>query len=96
MKIVEELLVQYPALRDSDDKLTSTVWFRQLPEFSETWDGMRTDEFLRFMYSGKLFSAEAITRCRRKVQEIRPDLRGVKYNERKKKVKKYPQELNQN
>lgn len=72
---VEYLLVRYPLLRDDDNKLIAKIWY------SET-DTVTARDFLVSLGSGELCSSEAITRCRRKLQESNPELRGEKYNQR--------------
>lgn len=61
---VKELLVRNPKLRDSDKQLIWEIWFGER-------EMIMVSKF-DFM---KLESAESITRARRKVQEIHPELR---------------------
>lgn len=64
---VKELLVKNPKLRDSDKQLIWEIWFGER-------EMIMVSKF-DFM---KLESAESITRARRKVQEIHPELRASK------------------
>ena len=73
---VEYLLTYMPILRDSDPKLIARIWA------SESTSTTLKRDFLLDLGNGKLTSSEAITRCRRKLQEHNPDLRGKLYNKR--------------
>lgn len=81
MTVVQDLLSKYPHLRDDDNKLVANIWF-----------GERKSEYTTYFLSdyaeGKLTPADSITRARRKLQELHPELRGKKYNERHKEEKK--------
>lgn len=69
---VEELLTRYPILRDDDNKLMARIWKEE--SLSHT-----AKDLLIEIGNGKLTSAEAITRARRKLQEQNPGLRGKAY-----------------
>lgn len=78
---VRMLLEQYEDLRDSDEKLVTMIWKRQLVEFAFTQTA-RADLFFGLYEKGNITAADSITRCRRKLQEEIPALRGSSYNDR--------------
>ena len=71
-KMVLETLEINPATRNSDRLLISEIYGEYYGAYNEAfWKVMEDD-------TGKYPSFETITRCRRKIQETRPDLRAVK------------------
>lgn len=75
---VLKLLNEDPRTRDSDELLTALIWHQ------ETDQTLTSFEWL-LKYSQKGFtSAESIRRCRQKLQEDFPGLRGKSYLQRKK------------
>lgn len=75
---VLKLLNEDPRTRDSDELLTALIWYQ------ETDRTLTSFEWL-LKYSKKEFtSAESIRRCRQKLQEDFPGLRGKSYLQRKK------------
>lgn len=92
MKIkVKELLIQVPHLRDSDDKLITTIWYHEVKDEMKYMSGM---EMLRTIAEGLLSSTESITRARRLCQEQNPELRGKSYKVRKQKAVEVKQQIN--
>ena len=85
---VISLLTQYPFLRDSDTRLAATIWNSQI-----NTNDLTSKELLLQFAEGKLQSYESISRCRRKVQELKPELRGLKWEKRHKKQKKVKDEV---
>ena len=80
---VKALLVTYPHLRDSDNKLIATIWRSELFHKGVRAKGITAEDFL-FIYSeGKISNAETIRRVRQKLQEENPDLRGTVNEARK-------------
>ena len=69
------MLETYPHLRDNDNKLIANVWFAETNKKEVIY-------FLKDLADGKLSSSESITRCRRKIQEQNPYLRGNRYRYR--------------
>ena len=80
---VETLLKEHPHLRDSDDKLLSNVWHKELLTMGKNPNTMTGFELLKIFSSGKLSTPESVTRARRKIQELNPALRGQSYKNRK-------------
>lgn len=66
---VKDLLVKYPQLRDSDKRLIWAIW---TVSNKTSFGSITKDSF----YSAN--SSESITRARRKVQELNPELRPTK------------------
>ena len=73
---VKALLVKHPHLRNSDSKLTATIWQQDL--LNKGLGGYMTSrEFLSFYADGILSNAETIRRVRQKLQEENPELKGT-------------------
>ncbi len=72
--LVKDLLEKYPEMRNSDKKLIWAVYFKkqlvQLPE-NPSIKGMSRILYMNFLQGP---SFESITRARRKVQELNPEL----------------------
>ena len=75
--VVKRLLTNHPHLRDSDNKLLANVWFQSVIPLEEAWM-----DFLALIASGDLPSSESIRRCRQKLQELNPELRGELWDKR--------------
>ncbi len=79
---IYELLKSDPTLRDNDNKLLAGLW-----ELEFAFNGLDINQFsasgfLDLLEDGHFSKPEAITRCRRKLQELHPELRGQKYYQR--------------
>ena len=88
--IVTEILKSTPKSRDNDHVLAGAVWIREIGG-SDVAREMGLWEFMRIFMSHEVANFESIVRCRRKVQELDPELRGAKYeyrHNREKDVKK--------
>ena len=77
---VRHLLTQAPRLRDSDERLMATIWFKHIGE--DKIKSLSAINLLQVLADGGLPSYESISRCRRKIQEEVPELRGKKWKER--------------
>ena len=80
--VVEALLIAYPKTKDSDDSLVAMVYYKTIGK--EQISQMNAVDLLRMISNGDLPKFENISRCRRKLQEEREDLRGETYKERHK------------
>lgn len=89
-EIVKELLTNKPHLRDDDHKLMSNIWLRELGGMPAATN-LSSFEFLNLFSQNRLTSPESIRRCRQKIQELYPELRGTSYNERHKQAEKFKQ-----
>ena len=79
---VEFLLRNYPTLRDDDNQLIANIYFQEAGG-SEVLSKMSAIDFIGLFASGKLTNFESIRRVRAKLQEEKPELRGVSYSKRK-------------
>ena len=70
-EIIRDLLIKHPHLRDNDSKLLANVWFNTIETLEEEWM-----DFLAILANGDLVSPESVRRCRQKLQEMHPSLRG--------------------
>lgn len=71
---VKRILQNYPQTRDSDNKLVAIIWGE---------DTIRDPRNLLILLADEqLTSFESVSRARRKVQEMCPELRGEKYAKR--------------
>ena len=76
--LITNLLLTQPELRDDDYKLIATIW-----EYEAVGsDIMTAADFLNDFGKGKYTNPESIRRCRAKLQEEMPELRGEKYLKR--------------
>ena len=79
--VVKDILTKYPKARDNDSLLLAHVWVYQCGGRSYAEDMSMWDFVMDFI--GKNFAeVEPITRCRRKLQEKHPELRGELYEKR--------------
>lgn len=74
-KIIE-IFRKYPSYRDDDLKLISYIWYYQLKKMNYDPDKITAMQFLKLHSEDKIANSESITRCRRKIQEDIPELRG--------------------
>lgn len=79
---VKPLLQDYPHLRDSDLKLVGNVWTQEVRDNNKSIHAMTAKGLIDMMIGGKITNSDTITRCRRKLQEENPNLRGNKYKDR--------------
>ena len=75
---VVNLLTKHPSLRDSDERLIANIWYNHTKNVGE----IDAITLLSRFAEGKLPSYQSISRCRRKIQEEKPDLRGKKWAKR--------------
>jgi hypothetical protein len=87
-ELVTQLLNQHPHLRDDDNKLIATIWKKELKSNSHS-----ALEFLQMYADKRLTNAESIRRCRAKIQELSPELRGLKYKARHEAAKETIEQL---
>ena len=93
IKEVERLLIKYPILRDNDERLMANIWVNYIGK-QENMDGPETwKDVMHLLAKGKLPSYESVSRCRRKIQELKPKLRGEKWIKRHKRAKNIRKEI---
>jgi hypothetical protein len=86
-EMVYDLLVRFPHLRDSDEKLCANIWYAKAARCATAMD------FLQMYANGEIPNSESITRCRRKIQEENESLRGELYRERQAKQEDIKEQL---
>lgn len=91
-KLVRHFLESNPKTRDNDQLLCGFIWFDQLQYKIE---GMTGTEVLKAYARGDLVNADTISRCRQKLQQENPELRGKLYEKRHEKAKEVKKELTQ-
>lgn len=79
---IKQLLIKYPHLRDSDNKLIASIWKFQIQGLGYNVMKGTIAETLILVANGRLTSSETIRRTRQKVQEEEPELRGASYKSR--------------
>ena len=91
---VKDLLEAVPSLKDSDTRLTTHIWYRELELMGLDPFKLGATDFLKLYAKEKLTLAPTIKRARAKLQEENPELRGKKYYLRKGKIQDhYKKEL---
>lgn len=84
---VKLLLQENSKLRDSDQKLIAVFWNLEYKDMDQDYT------VLTYLYHGKLTTPEAITRARRLVQSMNPELRGENYKGRMDEEKEVRKEI---
>lgn len=90
---VEILLKNQPHLRDDDNKLISNFYYFEIGR--QTIQEMSAMDFLSILSKGHLTPPESIRRCRQKLQEENPELRGGSFKERQKRGSEMRSQINQ-
>ena len=78
---IKELLTINPVCKDDDNKLIANIWWDSLGLQAKQ---LSAYDLLKKLADGKMPSADGITRCRRKLQEQNPELRGKMWYKRHK------------
>lgn len=79
---IKTILERDARMRDNDELLIAFVWYYEIPE--DRRQSMSAWDFLAGYSKRKFTSAESIRRCRAKLQEMHPELRGDNYDKRHK------------
>ncbi len=87
------LLIEYPHLRDDDNKLSANIWHSEITKLGHNAEKISGKDLLGLIANGKLTTSASILRCRRKLQELNPELRGVYYIERNNNTTKINQQI---
>jgi hypothetical protein len=74
--LVIEVLASVEDARDSDEVLLAVVWGRYMQDLGYDLEDVSATGVFSLLSLGKFPKTEGITRCRRKVQEQYPELRG--------------------
>ena len=89
-KIVSKILLNKFTARNSDYVLYAFV----LLEYGVDINTLSTKDFLKGLHNKEYPSFEGVGRCRRKLQEKHPELRGNKYTARHTEQEKVKTEIN--
>ena len=81
--VVKDILTRYPKARDNDSLLLAHVWVYQCGGKVYAEDITMWDFVIDFIEK-RFAEVEPITRCRRKLQEKHPELRGELWDKRHK------------
>ena len=93
---VEFYLRERPDLRENDNKLVARIWYDHIKNTSPIpVDNLSALDLLKDMGEGQLPSYPSIARCRRKIQQDDPALRGKNYDKRQQSQKNWIKELRQ-
>ncbi len=76
--LIKTMLIEKPHLREDDRKLIATVWYKEVKDLNTP-----VIDFLHHFADNKITHPESIRRCRAKLQETCPELRGNNYHKRK-------------
>ena len=89
---VEKVLKDFPHTRDNDMALLSIIWNIELggKEVSENMDAF---QFLCLLSRKELSNPVSLWRCRQKIQEENPELRGEKWKSRQEHSKHVVEEI---
>lgn len=82
-KLISKLLMDKQHLRDDDRRLIATIWYKELQGSDLDPYKCSAINFLDLFVNKKITHPESIRRCRAKLQELHPELRGVNYHKRK-------------
>ena len=96
IKLIKSLLKSgglNQSFRNNDNKLIAVVWDRTLKETDIDSKEISAWTLLTHLSKGDLPTPESITRCRRKLQEAIPELRGTTWTKRHKKQEEVKKEL---
>jgi|APGre2960657373_1045057.scaffolds.fasta_scaffold40357_3 hypothetical protein len=80
---IEVLLEKYPTYRDNDKKLVCHIWMEQMGGIDPMKQISLYDFLKTWIDSKNLANPDTICRARRKVQEVKPHLRGAQYKHRR-------------
>lgn len=90
---VRTWLENYPHLREDDNRLLANIWHDDILKLGRNLMEMSSAEFLKYMAENKLTNPESVRRCRQKLQQDHPELRGVVYEQRQENQEDVREEL---
>ena len=73
---VTTLLTKKSHLRDNDRRLVCNIWWKSAPNP----ELLMFEDFINLYIDGEIPESDSITRCRRKVQEEKKELRGKSWD----------------
>jgi hypothetical protein len=94
VEAVRMILSEFPETRDNDRLLILKIWAAQEKQLRD--EGYSFMRFAKKFLDGNFIDTETVRRCRQKLQEMQPGLRGKSYRTRHDKAApEYKQELNE-
>lgn len=78
VELVKKILTDSEKSRDNDEFIQALIWDRECNALHIN----TRKEFINAYYKGRLSDPNGISRARRKLQELYPELRGTKYKDR--------------
>tara|TARA_R110002020_G_scaffold183360_6_gene379658 strand:- start:2061 stop:2381 length:321 start_codon:yes stop_codon:yes gene_type:complete len=91
---ITALLKQKPDTKENDLRLTAWIWYEQIQKLeNKQIEDVSFMDFIRLFVNKKLAHPESVRRCRAKLQELTPELRGKNYINRIKHTKNWIKEL---
>ncbi len=90
---VRNILEKYEQTRDDDMKLFAYMILDTLNFNKNYIDSLSAEEIIFKIHNGKIPHFTSILRCRQKLQEEVPELRGKLYTKRKKHAEKVKEEI---
>lgn len=82
MTRIEAMLVEIPETRDDDKLMLSLYWMEELKDIGIDTLKVKAWDIFQCIHRGQLTNADYIARCRRRLQQQKPHLRGKMYNAR--------------
>lgn len=87
-QLVKKVLTSSDKAKDDDKFIQVAIWNKEIEKL-----GLNdTKAFLNAYYLGKVTDPNAVSRVRRKLQELYPELRGDKYEDRQEKYQEQAKE----
>lgn len=77
-ELVKKILKDSEKARDNDPFIQALIWNKECDALNIN----TRKEFINAYYKGRISDPNSIYRARRKIQELYPELRGLKYDER--------------
>ena len=90
--IVRDILEKFPKARDNDSRVLAHVWLYQCGGKTQA-EGLSMWDFILDFTKKNFAEVSGITRCRRKLQEKEPELRGEMYEKRHKMKESVKEEI---
>ena len=90
---VKVLLINHEHLRNSDNRLISNIWIRDIIQMKLNPHTLKAYDFLSLYAEEKLTNTETIRRVRQKIQEENPELRGTVNEARQKEGEEVRKEI---
>ena len=91
---VTKLLVQYPHLRSSDNKLIASIWKTDVKRMGQDVNEINAMTFLQLYATEQITNSETIRRVRQKIQEEQPELQGPARKSRKEQAEEVRKNIN--